>query len=84
VIDEKRENASYAGKYNNENLLKWHQRYGHFNVHNLKKMKNEDMVCGMNLMSKADEKKIARYVQNVRFTYNHLNNQPVTKKKFWD
>ena len=33
----------------NDNLLRWHQRYGHLNITDLKKMENKNIVRGLNL-----------------------------------
>jgi len=41
VVDEKIDRAMLAEKEANEKLLKWHQRYGHININDLKKMKKE-------------------------------------------
>jgi hypothetical protein len=48
VVTKREECAALVGENNVQELQKWHQRYGHLNVADLKKMKNEDMVLGMN------------------------------------
>lgn len=35
--------------------MRWHQRYGHLNVRDLKAIKAKDMVLGMSLMPKMNE-----------------------------
>ncbi|CAK9827078.1 Retrovirus-related Pol polyprotein from transposon TNT 1-94, partial [Anthophora retusa] len=54
LVDEIEESTMLANGVNN-NLSKWHQRYGHLNVHDLKRMKNQNMVKGMDLGEKVDE-----------------------------
>lgn len=54
IVDEKSERAALASEPN-DNLIRWHQRYGHLNVKDLKKLKSENMICGMNLNSNANE-----------------------------
>jgi len=34
-----------------DNLLRWHQRYGHLNINDLKKLKSSEIVEGLNLRS---------------------------------
>ena len=48
VIDEKMHQTMLAVNEPDRNLLKWHQRYGHVNINDLKKMKTEELVAGMN------------------------------------
>lgn len=55
VVDEEANRAWNAEHETDENLQKWHQRYGHVNINDLKKMKTEEMVDGMNLMTKSNE-----------------------------
>ncbi|CAK9830520.1 Retrovirus-related Pol polyprotein from transposon TNT 1-94 [Anthophora retusa] len=54
LVDEMEESTMLANGVSN-NLSKWHQRYGHLNVHDLKRMKNQNMVQGMDLGEKVDE-----------------------------
>lgn len=49
VVNEKIERVMMAENEHNKNLLKWHQRYVHVNINDLKKMRAEGMVDGMNL-----------------------------------
>lgn len=53
VIDEKAEHTAFVSEQD-DNLIRWHQRYGHLNIKDLKKLRN-NMVCGMNLKSNANE-----------------------------
>jgi len=47
------QNNNHAMWVNSEkdNLLRWHQRYGHLNINDLKKLKSREMVEGLNLYS---------------------------------
>lgn len=55
VVDEKQEYTALVSEKENVDLQKWHQRYGHLNINDLKTMKNKDMVLGMNFTSKTSE-----------------------------
>jgi len=55
VVNEKANRAWSAEHETDGNLQKWHQRYGHLNINDLKKMKTEEMVDGMNFMTKSNE-----------------------------
>jgi len=55
IVDEETNRAFAAKHETDENLLKWHQRYGHVNIYDLKKMKVEEMVDGMNFVTKSSE-----------------------------
>jgi transposase InsO family protein len=57
VVNKREESAALVGENNVQELQKWHQRYGHLNVADLKKMKNEDMVLGMNFPNKSNDLK---------------------------
>ena len=51
VVNESLESAAIAKENNETNLIKWHQRYGHLNVIDLRKMKNDQMVYDLNFTS---------------------------------
>lgn len=55
VIDEKEEYAAMTNQKSDKDLQMWHQRYGHLNFNDLKKMKNKAMVSGMDLASTTSE-----------------------------
>ncbi|CAK9796277.1 Retrovirus-related Pol polyprotein from transposon TNT 1-94 [Anthophora plagiata] len=55
VVDEKENRAMVANDSCNLKLLKWHQRYGHVNVNDLKRMMYDDLVCGMDFESTVNE-----------------------------
>lgn len=55
IIDDETNQALSAKHETDENLLKWHQRYGHININDLKKMKMEEMVEGMDFSIKANK-----------------------------
>lgn len=55
VVDEKENTAMIASNSSDLNLLKWHQRYGHVNFHDLKKMLNDELVSGMNFEGRMNE-----------------------------
>lgn len=55
VVNERREQAAFVNKKNEVDLIKWHQRYGHLNIRDLKAIKAKDMVLGMSLASKMNE-----------------------------
>jgi transposase InsO family protein len=57
VVNKREECAALVGENNVQELQKWHQRYGHLNVADLKKMKNENMVLGMNFPNKSNDLK---------------------------
>lgn len=47
-------NCDYNYKLNetdNNNVIKWHERYGHLNLNSLKMLKTKNMVHGMNIMN---------------------------------
>lgn len=48
VVDETKQSAMFTNN-NDKFLTKWHQRFGHLNVSDLTKMKNNNMVSGMDL-----------------------------------
>lgn len=54
-VNEKREYAAFISEKDEIDLLKWHGRYGHLNIKDLKAMKNNDMVHGMKFASKTSE-----------------------------
>jgi hypothetical protein len=55
VIDERLDRAMLAENEVSKNLLKWHQRYGHVNINDLKKMKEEEKVTGMNFTANQNQ-----------------------------
>lgn len=55
VVDEKMDRAMLAKNKHDGTLLKWHQRYRHVNIHDLKKMKMKEMVAGMNFTANSDQ-----------------------------
>jgi len=55
VINEKKEYAAFIDEKDQINLRKWHQRYGHLNVTDLKAMQSKNMVKGINFASKTNE-----------------------------
>jgi len=46
IINDKPERAILTSEKRDRDLIKWHQRYGHLNVSDLKNMKNNDIVLG--------------------------------------
>ena len=48
-INVRKESAARVDEEKNDNLLRWHQRYGHLNITDLKKMENKNIVRGLNL-----------------------------------
>ncbi|KAL0117643.1 hypothetical protein PUN28_008795 [Cardiocondyla obscurior] len=55
VVNERKEQAAFVNEKDKIDLIKWHQRYGHLNIRDLKAIKVKDMVLGMNLASKTNE-----------------------------
>lgn len=55
VVNEKEDHAALVAENENTDLRKWHQRYGHLNVNDLKAMKNKNMVLGIKFASKMNE-----------------------------
>lgn len=55
VVDENIDRVMLTKNEDNRSLLKWHQRYGHVNINDLKKMKAEEIVNGMNFTSNLNE-----------------------------
>lgn len=55
IVNEKIERVILAENEHNKNLFKWHQRYGHVNINDLKKMRAEGMVDGMNFITNLDQ-----------------------------
>lgn len=55
VVNEKEDHAALVAENENIDLRKWHQRYGHLNINDLKTMKNKDMVLGIQFASKTNE-----------------------------
>jgi len=43
------QNKNYTMCVSSDNLVRWHQRYGHLNTNDLKKLKSSEMVEGLNL-----------------------------------
>ena len=54
IVNEKSDCAMATREATDNGLLKWHQRYGHVNVNDLKKMKNDEIVRGMDFSSKVN------------------------------
>ena len=52
IVNETKENAFNVCEQKNLDVIKWHQRYGHINLNDLKKMVNEKMVSGINFEPK--------------------------------
>jgi hypothetical protein len=80
VIDEKIDRAMLANNEIDRSLLKWHQRYGHVNVNDLKKMKTHELVAGMNFT--ADMQLNCEYVPNVNYIPSHSRVRHITKETF--
>ena len=55
VVNEGPNYAMFSYDKVDENLIKWHQRYGHLNINDLQKMKNTEMVSGITFASKTNE-----------------------------
>lgn len=55
IVDEKIDRAISAESEQSKNVLKWHQRYGHININDLKKMRAEGMVEGMNFTTNLNQ-----------------------------
>jgi len=55
VIDERLDRAMSAENQVSKDLLKWHQRYGHVNINDLKKMKEKETVVGMNFTANQNQ-----------------------------
>jgi len=51
IVNDKQERAILTSEKRDKDLIKWHQRYGHLNVSDLKNMKNNDIVLGMKFAS---------------------------------
>ena len=52
IVNETKEIAFNVCEQNNLDVIKWHQRYGHINLNDLKKIVNEKMVSGINFEPK--------------------------------
>lgn len=44
-----------AHEINDDKLTRWHQRYGHLNIADLKRLKIKEIVNGVNFTTKTDE-----------------------------
>jgi len=55
VVDQLDGHATFLCENSDDNLIRWHQRYGHLNVNDLKRMNNNGIVVGLNLNSKLQE-----------------------------
>lgn len=50
IVDEAKQTQALAVRnIEEDNLLRWHQRFGHLNVSDLKQLQSQDMVIGLNL-----------------------------------
>jgi len=68
VIDEKIDRAMLANNEKHRDLLKWHQRYGHVNISDLKKMKTDELVAGMSFTADTQLNCfVSRYAPNVKY-----------------
>lgn len=54
VVDEKVDQAMLV-ENEHDRILRWHRRYGHTNINDLKKIKAEGMVDGMNFVTNLDQ-----------------------------
>jgi len=43
IVNDKEERAIFLSEEHDRDLIKWHQRYGHLNVNDLKGMKNNNL-----------------------------------------
>ena len=48
IVNETKENVLNVCEQKNLDVIKWHHRYGHINLNDLKKMVNKKMVSGIN------------------------------------
>lgn len=55
VVNEKEDHAAFVTQNENTDLRKWHQRYGHLNINDLKAMINKDMVLGIKCATKSND-----------------------------
>lgn len=55
IVDEKKECTAFIDDKDQSDLRKWHQRYGHLNVTDLRAMQNKEMVKGLNFSSRANQ-----------------------------
>lgn len=55
IVDEKEDALAFVSEDNNKELQKWHQRFGHLNIHDLKTMKDKEIVSGLKFTSKVSE-----------------------------
>lgn len=56
IVDEAKQSRALAVRdIENDNLLRWHQRFGHLNLRDLKQLKSQDMVIGLNLKGNSVE-----------------------------
>lgn len=53
-VNEIRNQAMLASEVNDNKLTRWHQRYGHLNINDLKKSKVKEMVKGIEFSGKID------------------------------
>jgi len=55
IVNDRQERAILTSEKRDKDLIKWHQRYGHLNVSDLKNMKNNDIILGMKFASQTSE-----------------------------
>jgi len=55
IVNDRQERAILMSEKRDKDLIKWHQRYGHWNVNDLKNMKNNDIVFGMKSVPQTSE-----------------------------
>jgi len=55
IVNNGQEQAILTSEKRDKDLMKWHQRYGHLNVSDLKNMKNNDIVFGIKFAPQTSE-----------------------------
>ncbi|KMQ85317.1 retrovirus-related pol polyprotein from transposon tnt 1-94 [Lasius niger] len=55
VVNETNDHAMAAGDVNDDKMTRWHQRYGHLNIADLKNLKIKEMVKGVEFTTKTNE-----------------------------
>lgn len=55
IVDEGNNHAMITDNTDNDKMTRWHQRYGHLNVSDLKNLKSKEMVKGIDFTVKSDK-----------------------------
>jgi len=63
IVNDRQERAIFTREKRDGGLIKWHQRYGHLNVSELKNIKNNDRVLEMKFAPQTSETNYETYAK---------------------